>query len=293
MNKTNKVNNKLFLAIFATGIMTFCGVLIETAMNVTFPSLMEEFNISISDVQWVTTIYLLIISIIVPISSFFNQRFNKKKLFITSNIIFIAGVIIDCISPTFSILLVGRLLQGLATGIALPLMFNIILEEAPQEKRGTMMGFGVLTTAITPAIGPTFGGWLTTELSWRYIFVFLMPLLLLSLFIGIYAISSKKENKNTTTLDFLSVFYITLTFGGLLFFFSLIGENGLLSWKPWIYLGLGILGLLLFIRRMKLSDKPLINFNVFKNIGFDLLLVSFLVYQFLLLGLSFIIPNYL
>ncbi len=293
LNKTNKVNNKLFLAIFATGIMTFCGVLIETAMNVTFPSLMEEFNISISDVQWVTTIYLLIISIIVPISSFFNQKFNKKKLFITSNIIFIAGVIIDCISPTFSILLVGRLLQGLATGIALPLMFNIILEEAPQEKRGTMMGFGVLTTAIAPAIGPTFGGWLTTELSWRYIFVCLMPLLLLSLFIGIYAISSKKENKTTATLDFLSVFYITLTFGGLLFFFSLIGENGLLSWKPWIYLGLGILGLLLFIRRMKLSDKPLINFNVFKNVGFDLLLVSFLVYQFLLLGLSFIIPNYL
>jgi len=242
-NFKEKNKSKLLIAIFATGIMTFCGVLIETAMNVTFPSLMKEFNISLSMVQWVTTIYLLIISIIVPISSFFNQKFDKKKLFITSNLIFIAGVIIDCVSPTFFILLIGRLLQGLATGIALPLMFNIILEEAPQEKRGTMMGFGVLTTAIAPAIGPTFGGWLTTELSWRYIFISLIPILVLSLVLGIYSISSKKE-KNTSDIkfDFLAVFYITLIFGGLLFFFTVVGEKGIFSWVPWTYFIVGILG---------------------------------------------------
>jgi len=294
LKQNYKENNKLLLAIFATGIMTFCGVLIETAMNVTFPSLMNEFNISLSMVQWVTTIYLLIISIIVPISSYFNQKFDKKKLFITSNLIFIAGVIIDCVSPTFFILLIGRLLQGLATGIALPLMFNIILEEAPQEKRGTMMGFGVLTTAIAPAIGPTFGGWLTTELSWRYIFISLIPILILSLFLGIYSISSKKEkNTSDTKFDFLAVFYITLIFGGLLFFFTVVGEKGVFSWLPWTYFIVGIFGLLLFIRRMKISETPLINLEVFKHVGFDLLLISFLVYQFLLLGLSFIIPNYL
>lgn len=294
INKSVYSNNKLILSIIAAGIMTFCGVLIETAMNVTFPSLMKEYSISISDVQWVTTIYLLIISIIVPISSYFNQKFDKKRLFVASNLIFIAGVVIDCISPTYFILLLGRFLQGVATGIALPLMFNIILEEAPKEKRGTMMGLGMLTTAIAPAAGPTFGGWMTTVLSWRYIFVCLIPILLFSLFLGIYAISPKKVSSNSNAkLDLLSVIYISILFGGLLLFFSFIGEQGLLSWKSVISLILGITGMLLFIRRMRLSDKPLINLKVFTNIRFNLLLISFLVYQFLLLGLSFIIPNYL
>lgn len=78
-------NNKtfhLFRAIIAAGILTFSGVLIETAMNVTFPLLIQEFRVTTSENQWVTTIYLLMISVIVPISSYLNQNFSSRNLFI-------------------------------------------------------------------------------------------------------------------------------------------------------------------------------------------------------------------
>lgn len=92
----------LFGAIIAAGILTFSGVLIETAMNVTFPLFIQGFRVTTSEIQWVTTIYLLMISVIVPISSYLNQNFSSRNLFITANLFFLLGVLInwsmDCAS---------------------------------------------------------------------------------------------------------------------------------------------------------------------------------------------------
>ena len=145
-------------AVIATGMMSFAGVLIETAMNVTFPTLIKQFQLTTAQVQWVTTIYLLMISIIVPLSTYLTRNFSLRSLFLLSNLLFLVGIIVDFFSPTYLVLLLGRLLQGAATGIALPLMFHIILTFAPMNRRGAMMGIGTLTTAIAPAIGPSYGG---------------------------------------------------------------------------------------------------------------------------------------
>ncbi|MDN6127007.1 MAG: MFS transporter, partial [Tetragenococcus halophilus] len=85
-----KVKIHLLPAVLAAGIMSFSGVLIETAMNVTFPTLTSEFNISTSMVQWVTTIYLLVISIMVPFSNYLIKNFSIRKLFMIANFFFIA-----------------------------------------------------------------------------------------------------------------------------------------------------------------------------------------------------------
>lgn len=137
-----KVDLKLILAVVAAGLLSFCGVVVETAMNITFPVLMREFSINTATVQWMTTAYLLVVSIIVPISSFLKRRFKTKTLFIAANLLFIAGLVIDASATVFPILVLGRIVQGLGTGIALPLMFNIILDWTPADKRGTLMGLG-------------------------------------------------------------------------------------------------------------------------------------------------------
>lgn len=276
---------KLLGAIIATGIMSFAGVLIETAMNVTFPTLINQFNLSTSNVQWVTTIYLLVISIIVPISTFLLKQFQIRTLFLAANGLFLAGLLIDFLSPSFAILLLGRLLQGASTGIALPLMFHIILTYSPLEKRGTMIGIGNLTTSIAPAIGPTYGGLLTSLLNWNYIFLFLIPVLLVSLVLGLYSIP-KIAIEKTGHLDLWSVLGITFMFSGFLLFLNQIGS--LTSIFP---LALGILGAALFYKR-SLQSEPLIRLSVFKNRSFRLFLFGFLVCQFLLLGISFVLPNF-
>lgn len=274
-------------AVIATGIMSFAGVLIETAMNVTFPTLINQFDLTTSQVQWVTTIYLLMISIIVPLSTYLNRNFSIRKLFLFSNLLFLAGILVDFFSPTFMILLMGRLLQGIATGIALPLMFHIILTYAPMNRRGAMIGVGTLTTAIAPAIGPTYGGILTSTFTWNHIFLFLVPVLLISLVIGLFAIPETSVEKGGH-LDFLSVLGLCLLFSGALTFLSTIGQ--LISW---IALIIAIIGFFLFYQRSKTIDQPLIHLSILSNKTFRLFLFSFLVYQFLLLGVSFVLPNFI
>jgi DHA2 family lincomycin resistance protein-like MFS transporter len=278
-------NIKLLGAIIATGIMSFAGVLIETAMNVTFPTLIDQFSLTTSNVQWVTTIYLLVISIIVPISTFLLKQFQIRTLFLAANGLFLAGLLIDFLSPTFAVLLFGRLLQGVSTGIALPLMFHIILTYSPLEKRGTMIGIGNLTTSIAPAIGPTYGGLMTSLLNWNYIFLFLIPVLLISMVLGLSSIP-KISIEKSGHLDFWSVLGITFMFSGFLLFLNQIGS--LISLIPLL---VGVMGALLFYRR-SLQTNPLIHLSVFKNRAFRLFLFGFLVCQFLLLGISFVLPNF-
>ena len=80
----------LIPAVIATGMMSFAGVLIETAMNVTFPTLINQFQLTTAQVQWVTTIYLLMISIIVPLSTYLTKNFSIRSLFLLSNLLFLA-----------------------------------------------------------------------------------------------------------------------------------------------------------------------------------------------------------
>ena len=140
MNEDKKIDLKLIMSIVATGIMSFSGVVVETAMNVTFPSLMEEFQIGTSSVQRITTGYLLVLA---------------------------------AVTPVFSLLLLGRLIQGVGTGIALPLMFNITMEQVPEEKLGVMMGTASLITAMAPAVGPSLGGFIVNHFGWRIVFILL------------------------------------------------------------------------------------------------------------------------
>lgn len=157
-------------------------------MNVTFPILMKEFRVVTGTVQWMTSIYLLVVAVIVPLSAYLKATRTTKSLFLVANLLFITGVVIDALAPSFGLLLLGRAIQGCGTGIALPLMFNIILEQVPSSKIGFMMGVGNLITGIAPAIGPTFGGLVANSWGWRWIFVLLLPLLLCSLVAGLWGI---------------------------------------------------------------------------------------------------------
>lgn len=288
-NTKAKIPINVLLAVIATGLMSFCGVIVETSMNISFPTLMKEFSVTTSTVQWMTTIYLLVVAIVVPLSSFFKKNFRTKHLFIVSNLLFILGVIVDAVAPAFPILLLGRVIQGLGTGIALPLMFNIILENVPEEKIGLMMGIGTLITAVAPAIGPTFGGLVVTSLGWRYIFVILLPILIVSFLLGIKNIEQKSQIQKSK-FDLLSLFTLILTFGGLIFGFSNMSQ-----FQPSVVIAfvIGILGLIGFVIRSNKIDNPIVNLKVLKNHTFSSHVISFFIFQILSLGFAFILPNYI
>ena len=104
-----KISTKVLCAIFATGILSFCGVAGETAMNITFPVLMKAFSVNTSTVQWVTTIYLLVVACVVPLSAYLKRSFRMKTIFLVANLLSILGVLIDFIAPSFSFVVFGTI----------------------------------------------------------------------------------------------------------------------------------------------------------------------------------------
>ena len=289
----SEINNELRLTgkIFATGIMSFCGVVSETAMNVTFPTLMNEFSIGTSTVQWITTGYLLILSLVITMSSYLKRNFSTRQLFLTAITLFIVATALCYWSPAFWVLLCGRMLQGIGTGIALPLMFNIILAEAPKEKLGVFMGVGSLITAMAPAIGPVLGGYIVDEFGWRVIFLVLLFLLVPSLLLGAWLIKHEDTGDKSR---FHLLEYILICTGYSAFILATVraSADGWLSWQVLGLMLLSLVSIWLFVRQSLNEKSPLLRFEVMRHPVFVLGLAVILAVQFCTLALGYVIPNY-
>lgn len=289
----DRISRSVLLSILAVGVMTFGGVTVETSMNITFPTLINEFHIGLNVVQWITTSYLLVLSSVIPISKFLKERYTVKSLFVFSGIMFLIGLIVDATAPSFAFILLGRIIQGIGTGIALPLMFNIILDNVPVSRLGFMMGVGSLITAAASAIGPTFGGVIVNTLGWRYIFIFLIPVLLIALALGIFSIPKINQNdlaKNR--FDYGGFILVVITFFGLIIGISNISNADIISVNTLLPILIGIISLVIFIRIQSRKHQPLLNVNILKNSAYSKYLLAFFINQLIILGLAFVVPNY-
>ena len=285
------MNSKTLRAVTATGILSFAGIVVETAMNVAFPTLMRDFHVSTSAVQWLTTGYLLVLALVIPTSSFLKRSFKTKSLFVISNLFFILGTVAAMLAPSFAIILLGRLIQGIGTGIALPLMFNIIVEQVPISKTGTVMGFANLIIAIAPAVGPTMGGFIVKMFGWRVIFMVLLPLLVISLILGMTSITQKSAIEHLK-FDFISWIILTIAFSSLVFATNQASISGWLDWRVIVLLLVSVLAILGFYKYSKKPHHPLIRTNVLLNWRFDLSTIALMISQFSILGTSFLLPNF-
>ena len=292
MHESVKIPRKVIAAVVATGLMSFCGVIVETAMNISFPKLMAELNVTTNVVQWMTSIYLLIVAIIVPLSALLKKSFPTKKIFLVANLLFISGVVIDGLAQNFPLLLLGRAIQGVGTGIALPLMFNIIMEQVPREKIGLMMGFGNLITGIAPAVGPTFGGIVIASLGWRWIFIILLPFLVISLLAGIWGIQQKSAIERQR-FDLVSCLLIAIMFTGLVVGFSNLSSTPLVSLMSGGMLLIGLVAMTLLSWRSLSISQPVLEFRLFANHRFAGHILIFFLTQMCSLGFAFLLPNYI
>lgn len=129
-------NRAMIVAILMVG--SFCTVLNQTLLNTAFPTLMRTFNISASDVQWLTTGFLLVNGIMIPITAWMINKFSSKKLYLFAMFVFLIGTITCFIAPIFPVLLIGRLVQAAGVGISMPLLQNIMYTIYPPERRGAV-----------------------------------------------------------------------------------------------------------------------------------------------------------
>ncbi|GEK28649.1 DHA2 family efflux MFS transporter permease subunit [Furfurilactobacillus siliginis] len=292
MEQAHTTNRHLIAEIFAIGLLGFLGIVIETALNIAFPLLSDLFHVTPAQIQWLTTGYMIVSTILIPLSVFLRKRFSVITLFRFSVIVFSLGTLLAAISSNYAILLCARLLQGVSNGIALPLMFSVILQDAPRKQLGRMIGLGSLVIAFAPAIGPVFGGLVQTYLSWRAVFWLALPLMLVAWLLGEFSIprafTPTAQSVDLLGASLLGVFLVT----SMLVIVN-ISAGHFTNRSNLIEGVLAILTLIAFIVTTRRAAAPLLDLRLFHRSAFTLCLVAFFLLQCLSLSMSYLIPNVL
>lgn len=283
MKKSNKVN----LAIFSAGLMTFTGILNETSMNVTYPLLVKQFHQSLAAVQWITTAYLLTVTIVMGATAYLLKRFPARWLHLAAGLAFICGCLLCALTSSFPLMLVGRIIQGIATGFSTPIMFQLIFTQVPKEKLGLMTGFAGMIISLAPALGPTYGGLVVSMASWRMIFWLLLPLALFSMAGGQLYIRNQVVSRQEK-FDAPALILLGLTLFTIIYALSLIGSGNL----AWILLLAGVILFVLFVFVNKSGDSHLLNLSIFKEKTVCLAALTYFCLQLVNIGLSVSLPVY-
>lgn len=284
-----RVSARVKLSILAVGLLSFVGILVETSMNVTFPTLTKELNVSLGTIQWLTTGYLLLTTIVMSTTAFILKKFRPIKIFSFAALSCFIGTLICMFSPNFTVLFLGRLIQAIATGLATPLMFNLIFEEVPPAKIGVYTGFASIIISLAPALGPTYGGIINGIWSWRAIFIGVIPIIILLSVIGFFSIKGEARGTDMS-FDYLSVAGLAVIFSMILFTFDQAGRHGFVSTQfgIWILMTLAIVAI--FTLYNAKSKRQLIDFSILKIPVLRFRLFGYFGLQFINIGLSFVLP---
>lgn len=285
-----KLQPRTWGAIFSVALLSLLGIMTETSMNVTYPELSRLFRISLDTTQWITTAYLLMVTIMMGTTAYLLKRYQPQHLQFIAVIAFMVGDVLCAVAPSFGLLLLGRLVQATATGLATPILFHIIFTQVPRAKLGMMTGLAGMIISLAPALGPTYGGWISSTMSWRMIFWFLLPFGLVSLVGGQIFIRGQVA-EHVKPFSLTSFIALALAMTTWIFALSVIGKQGL-SLKFWGLLVVALVLFGLFVWLNQRGDAQLVNLAIFQHRAVVWDALSYFGLQFLNIGISVVIPVY-
>jgi MFS transporter, DHA2 family, lincomycin resistance protein len=277
-------------------VAAFVVILNETIMSVALPRLMVDLDISARTVQWLTTAFMLTMAVVIPTTGFLLQRISTRTVFILAMGLFSAGTLLAALSPGFWMLLLARIVQASGTAVMIPLLMTTVLTLVPAERRGVVMGNITIAISVAPAIGPTLSGLVLQFLSWRFMFVLVLPIALASLFYGSRRLVNVGQPGHQK-LDLLSVMLSIPAFGGLVYGLSQLGRG---ASGPEVAIGFITFGLVLMLvfgwRQLRLSRRgadPLLDLRPFGYRMFSLSLALLCLAMLALFGMVILLPIYL
>ncbi|MFA1819540.1 MDR family MFS transporter [Virgibacillus oceani] len=282
------VHRRLLVAIALAG--SFLSVLTQFLLITAFPKIMAEFEINASQVQWLTTSFMLAIAILIPMTAYLIDKFKTRTLMISAMLLFFLGTLLGLYSPSFEVLLAGRIIQGISSGIMMPLMQTILFLVYPREKRGYAMGLAGLVINVAPAIGPPISGVLINHFEWRSVFLFTLPVAAIILVFIILFMRNVTEQRETE-IDFFSIFLSTIGFGGVLYGFNVI-ESETAGNVATLSISVGFAAIILFVVRQLRLKTPILELRVLKVPVFALVTVISIISFSLLISIETILPMY-
>jgi EmrB/QacA subfamily drug resistance transporter len=253
------------IAVASVTVMgSFMSILDTTMVNVAVPTFVRSFRTSLSNVQWVTTGYILALAVVIPLTRWAADRFGTKRVWLISVLLFTLGSLLCGLSWSLPTLIVSRVIQGLGGGMILPTGQTILAREAGPHRLGRVMTVVGVPQFLAPLLGPVAGGLVLSTVSWRWIFFINLPIGVIALIRG-RRILEPGELGTPERIDFLGMALLSPGFAFLIYGiaeFGNVGEITILVSST--FLG-GLLLLGLFAVHALRVERPLLDLRLWKN----------------------------
>jgi DHA2 family multidrug resistance protein len=272
------------------GIVMF--LIDATVINVALAKFQSIFNVDVSTVQWVITGFALASGVATPLAGYFADRWGVKRVWLIALTVFTLSSVLCGLSPAFWVLIVGRVLQGFAGGMLLPVGISELFAAFPPDERGLALGFFAIPIVAGPTLGPTLGGYIVTYSDWRLVFFINTPIGIMAILLGALLLLDQVPER-MPRFDLLGATFSVLGFGTILYGLSRAADDGWSSLKVDALLGFGVVCLLIFMISELSRLDPLLDMRLFAIPEFLIANVVGWVSTVALFGAEFMLPLYL
>ena len=244
-----KLSRAAFISLAILTFITFVGNFAQLQLSSALPVIVSEFGISVTTGQWLTSVFQLVMGVMVPLTAFLTRRFSTRQIVITSMAVFTLGSVLAWLAPNFVLVLGGRVLQAAGTGVMWPVLQITVFSIYPLSRRGFAMGTVGMAMSVAPAVGPVLGGWQTDATGWRSIFLTLSIIGVSSLAAAVFGLHNFGAHDPSARADFFSVSLSVIGFGGLMFGFTNSEAYGFGAPVVWVPMVVGLVGIVWFVAR--------------------------------------------
>lgn len=251
-----------WLSLIGIALLTFTAFLDFTIVNTSLPFIQRELHANVIQLQWVTNIFAMMMSMFMIIAGKAGDLFGRNKIFFGGVAIFTVGAIGAALSPTIQVLILFRAVQGLGGAIVSTVSTAMISQLFPTKEQPKAIGIYSAITGLGLAIGPFLGGLLMHWFSWRAVFWVNLPVIVFGLLLCMQNIAGLRDVRQAVKLDLIGALLLILTLGLLIFGIINGGQFGWNQYLPWtcIVAGLIFLASLIFVE-LKTKD-PLLDFHI-------------------------------
>ena len=304
-----KLSRAAFISIAILTFITFVGNFTQLQLSSALPIIVSEFHISVTTGQWLTSVFQLVMGVMVPLTAFLTRRFSTRQIVICSMAVFTVGSLLAWLGPNFVWVLVGRVLEAAGTGVMWPVLQITVFSIYPLSRRGFAMGTVGMAMSVAPAIGPTLGGWQTDANGWRSIFLTMTIIGVVSLLAAMFGLHNFGSHDPSARADFFSVSLSVIGFGGLMFGFTNSETYGFTAPVTWGPMVVGLIGIVWFVLRnlragkryreavakdkSALPQPPLLDLEVLKNRSFTVGTITASLAFFAFSSILVIMPLYI
>ena len=267
-------------------LSSFVSLASQTMMVTALPVIQHDLHVSLNAAQWLTTGYTLIIGIVTPLSSNMYDKFTNRHVYLGIIGTFIVGTLLGCFATNFFTLLLARLIQASASGMLMSFQMTTMISIYPIEKRGSILGLSSLVISAGPAIGPTLAGFILQVLSWRWLFILVLPFMVLTWVIGYFKLANFSQPRDIK-IDYLSVLISLIGSGLTLGSLTAFQEN---AWLGLAMLVSGLAVIAVFVKRQLHLANPMLKVQIFKYSSFRLMTIVGIFAFMVLLGTEQLLP---